>query len=495
MKKRENRIYITLVCATLILGSLVRLIKLDSDSLRLDETQSVWQASHSTGFIKEYMLKNVHLPLHNTLLHYWMTYFGSGEAGVRLLAVIPGILALPALYFLAKELIGKRPALLALLFAAISPFWVWYSREIRMYTLLTLVTTLSYLFYVKIMKENKLIHYVLYILVNAVGMYTHYFFFLVLAVQGIFYLLTINKEWEGGVAYNKKKQLVSMLLSGFVLALIFLPWLLAVIKSYGSGSLAPVLQKPTAFNVILSFFEFTFGFQPEMVSSSLISFWPLVILFGFVFLTKRRTPFSTGFNLVVLGTVFPVFLVFFVSLVYRPMYLTRYLTTATPLFFVLLAWYLNELVGKTRYILTGATVFLFVVALFTQFTSSANPARENYRDAVSYIEQNTTPRDIVVISPAYTLYPFQYYYSGNSRVSSLPMWNKKKGGIPETTLQKVEEDAQMLQKGHQRMFLLITMNLNGSDMVKTYLDTHYTKLEKRQFSKDIWVHVYQAEYF
>ena len=122
------------------------------------------------------------------------------------------------------------------------------------------------------MKENKLIHYVLYILVNAVGMYTHYFFFLVLAVQGIFYLLTINKEWEGGVAYNKKKQLVSMLLSGFVLALIFLPWLLAVIKSYGSGSLAPVLQKPTAFNVILSFFEFTFGFQPEMVSSSLISF-------------------------------------------------------------------------------------------------------------------------------------------------------------------------------------------------------------------------------
>src|SRR3972149_4982529 len=207
--KKENRIYLIIFCATLLFGALIRLINLDSDSLRLDETQSVWQASHSTGFIKEYMLKNVHLPLHNTLLHYWMTYFGSGEAGVRLLAVIPGILALPALYFLAKELIGKRPALLALLFAAISPFWVWYSREIRMYTLLTLVTTLSYLFYVKIMKENKLIHYVLYILVNAIGMYTHYFFFLVLAVQGIFYLLTINKEWEGGVAYNKKKQLVS----------------------------------------------------------------------------------------------------------------------------------------------------------------------------------------------------------------------------------------------------------------------------------------------
>ena len=46
--------------------------------------------------------------------------------------------------------------------------------------LLTLVTTLSYYLYVKIMKENKPIYYLFYILVNAVGMYTHYFFFLVL---------------------------------------------------------------------------------------------------------------------------------------------------------------------------------------------------------------------------------------------------------------------------------------------------------------------------
>ena len=493
--KKENRIYLIIFCATLLFGALIRLINLDSDSLRLDETQSVWQASHSTEFIREYMLKNVHLPLHNTLLHYWMAYFGTGEGVVRMLAVIPGILALPALYFLAKELIGKRPALLALVFAAISPFWVWYSREIRMYTLLTLVTTLSYLFYIKILKENKTIYYVLYILVNAIGMYTHYFFFLVLAAQGIFYLLTMNKQWEGGVIYNKKRQLVSLILSAVVLALIFLPWFTALTKSYGSGSLAPVLQRPTAFNVILSFFEFTFGFQPELISSSLISFWPLVILFGFIFLTKRRTPFSLGFDLAVLGTVFPVFLVFFVSLVYKPMYLTRYLTTATPLFFVLLAWYLNELVGKTKYLLTGTVISLFMIALFFQFTSHDNPARENYRDAISYIEENTTPRDIVVISPAYTLYPFQYYYSGSTKVSSIPVWNKKKGGIPETTAEKVQEDAQALEKGHQRMFLLITMNLNGSDIVKSYLDTHYTKLEKRQFSKDIWVHVYQAEYF
>ncbi len=80
-------------------------------------------------------------------------------------------------------------------------------------------------------------------------------------------------------------------------------------------------------------------------------------------------------------------------------------------------------------------------------------------------------------------------------MESVPIWNKKKGAIPETTVERVQEDAQILQKGHSRMFLLITMNLTGTDVVKNYFDTNYTKLDKRQFSKDIWVHVYQAEYY
>ena len=495
MRPNKSQQYFLSVVLILAVGVLLRLVNLGAESLRLDETQSVWQAAHSTQYIRDYMVKNVHLPLHNTLLHFWILHFGTGEKAVRLLSAIPGILTLPVLFFLGKELFGKKTALIALLFASFSPFWIWYSREIRMYTLLTLVTTLSYYLYVKIMKENKPIYYLFYILVNAVGMYTHYFFFLVLLVQGMFYLFKLNKKWEGSLNYSKKKQFLALILTGVVLAGIFAPWAVSLFTSYGSGSVAPVLARPTSFNVVLSFFEFTFGYQPEYLSSTLISFWPIVILLGFLFLTKRKSPFTTGFELVVLGTVFPVFLIFFVSLVYTPMYLTRYLTTATPLFFLLLAWYLNEIVGKMKYVMIGLVFFTFVAALTIQFTSKDIPVRENYREAISYIEENAGPRDIIVLSPAYTMFPFQYYYKGSSKVESVPIWNKKKGAIPETTVERVQEDAQILQKGHSRMFLLITMNLTGTDVVKNYFDTNYTKLDKRQFSKDIWVHVYQAEYY
>jgi len=114
----------------------VRFYNLAGLSLRLDEAQSIWQASHTLEFIRDYMLKNVHLPLHNTLLHFWIRAFGTSEFSVRFMSLIPGMLSVPALYFLSKELIGKKASYITAIIGALSPMWVWYSREIRMYTLL-----------------------------------------------------------------------------------------------------------------------------------------------------------------------------------------------------------------------------------------------------------------------------------------------------------------------------------------------------------------------
>ncbi len=137
----------------IIIAVIFRFYSLDHLSLNLDESQSVWQASHSINYIIEYMSKNVHLPLHNALLHFWMNIFGTSEVSVRMLSAIPGIFSVIALYFLAKEVISKNSAKLAALIGAISPFRPWHSREIRMYSILVLLTTLSYLFYIKAFKK------------------------------------------------------------------------------------------------------------------------------------------------------------------------------------------------------------------------------------------------------------------------------------------------------------------------------------------------------
>ena len=480
----------TIFLALISLGTFLRYYDLDQLGLRLDETQSIWQASHSLDFIIAYMAKNVHLPLHNGMLHFWMQAFGSGESTVRMMALVPGVLTIPAIYFLAKEFLDKNKALITMFFCAISPYAVWYSREIRMYALLALVSTLSYLFFVKLLKSNKIIFYAAYTLVNIVGIYTHYYFAFVLFSQVVFFFAT----WTSNeLSENKWNNLIGLSISAGFLSLAFAPWLNILLNTEGTGSFGPNLTEPNGFNVILSFFEFTFGFQPDYLTSILIGLWPLFILLGFIFLTKRQDPFNDKIYLLLIGTLLPVTIIFLISKVYKPVYLTRYLTPSTPLFLVLLTWYLTEIKGKAKYILATLIACIMLYSLYNQRYHSDNPIKENYRDAIVYVNENATARDIIFISPPYNVYPFSYYYDGFAKVETIPQWDKR-FGIPNATPELVESDTERIRKGHARMFLLISEDLENAEIVKTHFDLSYKKLDKQQFSKHLFVHVYQAEY-
>ena len=475
----------------------VRFYNLAGLSLRLDEAQSIWQASHTLEFIRDYMLKNVHLPLHNTLLHFWIRAFGTSEFSVRFMSLIPGMLSVPALYFLSKELIGKKASYITAIIGALSPMWVWYSREIRMYTLLTFISILSYLFFVRLLKYGKFRDYFFYTLVNVVGIYTHYFFGLILIVQVLYFVVGFKSKKLNFKFYKPKEYTRTfsyLALSGLIFFASFFPWIYQLMVHYGSGSLAPVLAEPTAFNIILSYFEFLNGFLPNSLTSILISLWPVVILVSFMFLTKRQNPFSPGIYLAMLGATVPIVLVYVASVLVTPMYLTRYLIAITPMFYILIAWYLKELKGASQAVIVPAFFVMLTVSLAVQGLSVNSPVRESYREAISFIEESTTPRDIVLVSPPYTIYPFNYYYEGNSAVSTLPIWNKKKGAIPETTEEVLKTDTAILRANRQKFYLMLTTGLHGSDIVKEYFDKHYTKLDKKQFSKDVWVEIYQAEY-
>ncbi len=490
----RNNFWKTFVLVALIIavGVFLRLWNLGGESLRLDEAQSVWQASHSASFIATYMLKNVHLPLHNTVLHFWMYFFGSGEVSVRALSLIPGVLALFALFFLAKELFEEKIALLATAIGALSPFWVWYSREIRMYTLLILVTTLSYYFLLRILKTDRFLSYAGYVAVNLIGMYTHYFFFLVLLSQIVFFFTT----WKSNFSVNvpeKKKIFIKLILVAVILAAAFFPWAYELLNSYGSGSLAPVLERPTTFNIALSFFEFTFGFQSDAITSTIIALWPAVILLGFVFLSKRKYS-GKGMILVCAGILLPIIIVFGVSVLLKPMYLTRYLSIVSPLYYILLAWTLGELRGFGKKAFAFILFLGIAVSLVNQYVSAENPAKEDYREAARYISETVTPRDVVALAPPYVVYPFQYYYRGMAQVTSMPIWDKRKGAIPLATRERIEADAEIVKGHHKRIFLFMADNLEGATEVKDYFDSNLRKLEKRQFSRTLWLHVYQAEY-
>src|SRR4051812_19815178 len=73
-----------------------------SQSLRLDEAQSLWQTSRGFTDILKLVAGDVHVPLYHELLHVWRLYFGDTITAARLLSLIFYLASIPALYLLGK---------------------------------------------------------------------------------------------------------------------------------------------------------------------------------------------------------------------------------------------------------------------------------------------------------------------------------------------------------------------------------------------------------
>src|SRR5690348_2034841 len=79
---------------------LVSITLLSHQSLRLDESQSLWQTSHSPHEILSIVASDVHVPLYHFLLHYWQMFLGNGVTTARWLSLLFFLATIPAAYFL-----------------------------------------------------------------------------------------------------------------------------------------------------------------------------------------------------------------------------------------------------------------------------------------------------------------------------------------------------------------------------------------------------------
>jgi len=128
---------------------------LGSQSLWWDESLSLQRASYDLPLIlsNEIILTDTtrqliafdnHPPLYFLLLHFMVKLAGQSEFALRFPSLAFSVLSVPLLYALGKCLCDRRVGLLAALFGAISPLYLWYSHEARMYTMLTFLGLLSF---------------------------------------------------------------------------------------------------------------------------------------------------------------------------------------------------------------------------------------------------------------------------------------------------------------------------------------------------------------
>ena len=130
----------TVIVLLILLGLLLRIVRLPFQPLWWDEGYSVWFATHSLAQIAALTAQDIHPPFYYALLHGWAALLGTGPAALRLLSVIVGVVTIPLLYLVARRMLSARAALLATLLLTISPLHIYYSQEVRMYGLVALLS-------------------------------------------------------------------------------------------------------------------------------------------------------------------------------------------------------------------------------------------------------------------------------------------------------------------------------------------------------------------
>ena len=482
MKKYETYIIFGVVVASL----LINLYFLYSQSIRLDEAQSIWVATKSVVTILKINGQDVQVPFYTLLLHFWTQILGTDIVIARLLSWILFIWTLPFLYLLINRVANQATAILGTALFALSPFVLWYSQEARTYTLLTLLATANHYYFIELIESKGLKGIWGYLITSILGIYSHYFFVFMLLSQVIYLFL---RKFERSVNLT----IVYVFIEASILNL-FIPWAYYVYTLGLASNTQPLIPKPNSFNLLQIYFNFVIGFQNQTIQSIIVSLWPLFLMIIFFVFTRQLTVKLLRTDYFVMISFLPVLLIFLISF-YKPIFLPRYLIFVTPSLFTLLAWIL---INFGRNVVSAVTVVIIgtmLLSLNFQDRSQTTPVKESYREVDRYLVDHATAHDIVAVSAPFTVYPIEYYYGGLARIDTIPHWDRYiEGPIPFFTPNLLVSQLTTYAKIYNRIFLVLSYDQGYQGVIENYMDHHYQRLSSVDFPAAIKVRVYQLRY-
>ncbi len=189
--------------AILLLAAVLRFATLRTQSIWFDEAATWDLVRRPFGE----MLSRLPHGESNPPLFYlfewgWTRVFGDGEAGLRSLSALAGLLTVPVAYAVAARAAGglSRAGLAAAALVAVNPLLVWFSQEARSYALAVLLSALALLLFQRALADPRRRVLAGWALAAILALATHYFTAFVLAPQAAWLLWRHARRREAAVA-------------------------------------------------------------------------------------------------------------------------------------------------------------------------------------------------------------------------------------------------------------------------------------------------------
>lgn len=403
-----------------VLAAGLRFFRIGGQSLWADEVFSLWIIPRGEDGLHHFFKG----PLHAVLLFLWSIWGGYGDAWARSLSAVLGLATLPLLYLLGRRLGGHAVGLTAAFLLAVSPFHVWYSQEIRNYSLLMLVAVLSQLCFLRVLDRGRRLDWVLYGLTAMIALLTNFAGSFLPLGQGLYLL------------FRRRDILIRFAAVQVVVVILLLPWLSGFNSGWSpemigrSGSLRNVNFHPMALPFSFSVFSVGFTVGPSLDEMNralslrllipfLWYFLPVALLYGWLVVRGlaaiRGNREGQGFYATWIAV--PLVLVSVFAVLNVKVFNVRYMAVAFPGYLVLLA----EGIRAARRRLRIALLILVAAACSVPLWNLYFVPRywkPDARAAARYVNPQVRPGDAVRI---YSIpEPFQYYFRGEAPAEVLP---------------------------------------------------------------------------
>ncbi len=407
------------LAGVLLLSLIVFLAELGERGIWQDEGLTLYQVRLPFGEIlanripvAQFITQNTVPPLYFLVLGAWGRLAGFGIWGLRLFSVAAVLLALALFFDAGRAMGGARVGRLAALLGALSPLYLWYAQELRMYTFLLALATLSFALLWRWHREAQ--HPAGpapwrwiggYVLVAAAMGWTHY-----LALP----LVAAQLAWLALMALRRRT--LPLLLGLVALLALLVPLIPFGTERLLAGAERDFAFQPLGFIVTNALHAFAFGlpwFQsdPAHVLPLLPLAWGLLAvgLWG----AWRRG----GWPLLLLlgaGLTLPVLLIYLLSYV-KPLYQNaRHLIAISPAFYLLWALALDTLAERRRWLPLLVVPWLAYgwLPAYGHYFHSDEALKNDVRPLFEYLRDVYVPGDVVALNDPVLQHALTYFAPG-----------------------------------------------------------------------------------
>jgi hypothetical protein len=380
-----------LILIIIVINLVTKILFLDRESLWLDEASTLNWALHSFSEILRTSLEDPNGPVYQLLLKVWVGMFGISEFAGRLISAIIGSLIVWPLFLLAKEIFDKKVALVAIILATFSNELLFWSHEVRSYTLVVFLAVWSFYFFHRIIKNGKIQDVIWYWLISSVLVFTHLTATMVIVAQFFASFLFIR---------DKLKHVIFLYAGMALVTTVFGLWLFNNSWIGGGETVwAPVPNFQSIVKLLATYFNSERVLY--LVGVVLVVFVVALVAF------KTRLGNKKMFFTVLIWGLVPIVITYLGSIYYNPRFLTKYMLYVVPGLYLTVAVILTHTFTNKNLTFFWSVFFILLMAWFFNL----NPDKsEKWRHALSFHNKYYNEHTFTIINAPYQALSFSYYY-------------------------------------------------------------------------------------